>query len=463
MSTFKEEICTEVEDYKESESLASVTIVRSNTVKLDSGKGKIVKYKVDVKVRDSKDFYAELSRDEAEKLFGLYTYYGGNVTARNVTNEFPRFTLSEVKKIFRAFKLTKDSAWFPPHMGEELTEEQLSEYRMSLKERAAFKYADARQKRDFKNVINKMASEINELKNSREYFNSLMENFVNNPNIEFERKPIPIIKNDNSKTLILFLADMHIGAKVESGSMYENNYDMEAVQERIITIISYLYSLGRFYKIVVVNVGDALDGMDNQTARRDHFMPQNMDNKEQVYGYISAIRYLFQEMINLKLAESYSFLSVPCGNHGGITEWTASNLVAAQLKLEYPDIEVYVSDSFFLRYDVDEYTYFICHGKDDKFMKKGLPMNLDPKNEVLLTQYIASQPNLKKNVNIVSGDLHNEAMGRGKAFKYWKVGSFFGSSDYCMLGYGNTPAHVNYHIIEDNILLNGTIELQNND
>lgn len=347
MSTFKEEICTEVEDYKESESLASVTIVRSNTVKLDSGKGKIVKYKVDVKVRDSRDFYAELSRDEAEKLFGLYTYYGGNVTARNVTNEFPRFTLSEVKKIFRAFKLTKDSAWFPPHMGEELTEEQLSEYRMSLKERAAFKYADARQERDFKNVINKMASEINELKNSREYFNSLMENFVNNPNIEFERKPIPIIKNDNSKTLILFLADMHIGAKVESGSMYENNYDMEAVQERIITIISYLYSLGRFYKIVVVNVGDALDGMDNQTARRDHFMPQNMDNKEQVYGYISAIRYLFQEMINLKLAESYSFLSVPCGNHGGITEWTASNLVAAQLKLEYPDIEVYVSDSFF--------------------------------------------------------------------------------------------------------------------
>ena len=42
MSTFNEEICVETEDFKESEDLASVTIVRSNTVKLDSGIGKIV-------------------------------------------------------------------------------------------------------------------------------------------------------------------------------------------------------------------------------------------------------------------------------------------------------------------------------------------------------------------------------------------------------------------------------------
>ena len=79
MSKFNEEICVEKEDFKESENLASVTIIRSNTIKLDSGKGKIVKYRVDVKVRDSKDFNVELSRDDAERIFGLYTYYGGNI------------------------------------------------------------------------------------------------------------------------------------------------------------------------------------------------------------------------------------------------------------------------------------------------------------------------------------------------------------------------------------------------
>lgn len=461
-SCFKEESVLE-EDFKESDELSGVTIMRSSSKFLpnDPDKGIIVEYVVNVKVRDSRDFVARLSREDVETIFGLYTYYGGNITARNVANEFPRFTLSDIKKIFRAFKLTKDSAWFPPHLAEELNEEELAQYRMNIKERAAFKYADSRQERDFKNVINKMATEINELRNTREYFNSLMKDFYENPEIEFRSKDIPKARDVSVQTLILFLSDMHIGAKVESGSMYENNYDMEEVIDRIYTIVSYLSDLGTFDTIVVVNVGDALDGMDNQTSRRDHFIPQNMDNKEQIKGYITAVRLLFKEMMKHEIADTYSFMSVPCGNHGGTAEWAASNILAAQLKIEYPDIEVEVSDSFFLRYDIGEFTYFICHGKDDKFMSKGLPLNLDPKNEVLLTQYVNSQPNLNKNINIVSGDLHNESVSRGKVFKYWKVGSFFGSSDYCMFGFGNTPPHVNYHIIQGgDTLLSGTIELK---
>lgn len=459
MSTFNEEICVETEDFKESEDLASVTIVRSNTVKLDSGVGKIVKYKVNVKVRDSQDFNTELSRDDAEKIYGLYTYYGGNITARNVANEFPRFTLSEIKKIFRAFKLTKDSAWFPPHMLEEMNEEQLSNYRMSLKERAAFKYADARQERDFKNSLNKMASEINSLRDYRDFFESALRDIAENP-IKFNRPPLKITKADNKKTLILFLADMHIGAKVEYGSLYPNNYDLNEVYNRLDTILQYLSKLGRFYKIVIVNGGDCIDGIDNQTARRDHYMPQSMGNKEQINNFAYAITYFFQKLMELDLAENYSYQSVVNGNHDGDTGWITSKYVSTLLKMQYPNIETNVADSFFLRYDVDDFSYIVSHGKDSKHMKKGLPMVMDPKTEVFLTQYINSQHDLKKYINVVSGDLHNESMTRGKLFKYWKVGSFFGSSDYCMYNFGDTAPHVNYHIVEGSVLLNGTIELR---
>ena len=459
MSNFNEEICVEKEDFKESENLASVTIIRSNTIKLDSGKGKIVKYRVDVKVRDSKDFNVELSRDDAERIFGLYTYYGGNITARNVANEFPRFTLSEIKKIFRAFKLTKDSAWFPPHMLEEMNEEQLDNYRMSLKERAAFKYADSRQERDLKNSLNKMASEINSLKDYRDFFESMTRELMENP-IKFNRPPLKITKADNKKTLMLFLADMHIGAKVEYGSLYQNPYDLNEIYNRLDTIVQYLSNLGRFYKIVVVNGGDAIDGIDNQTARRDHYMPQSMGNKEQINNFAYAIIYLFQKLIELDLAENYSFQSVVNGNHDGDTGWITSKYVATVLKVQYPNIETNVADSFFLRYDVDDFSYIICHGKDSKYMKKGMPMVMDSKTEVFLTQYINSQNDLRKYINVVSGDLHNESMTRGKLFKYWKVGSFFGSSDYCMYNFGDTAPHVNYHIIEGSVLLNGTIELR---
>ena len=362
MSTFNEEICVETEDFKESEDLASVTIVRSNTVKLDSGIGKVVKYKVNVKVRDSKDFNVELSRDDAERIFGLYTYYGGNITARNVANEFPRFTLSEIKKIFRAFKLTKDSPWFPPHMLEEMTKEQLDDYKMSLKERAAFKYADSRQERDFKNSLNKMASKIAALENNKEFMESLVKEALSTP-IKFDRPPIKITKADNKKTLLLFLADMHIGAKVEYGSLYQNPYDLNEIYNRLDTIVQYLSSLGRFYKIVVVNGGDAIDGIDNQTARRDHYMPQLMGNKEQINNFAYAITYLFQKLIELDLAENYSYQSVVNGNHDGDPGWITSKYVATVLKIQYPNIETDVADSFFLRYDVDDFSYIICHGR----------------------------------------------------------------------------------------------------
>lgn len=92
-------------------------------------------------------------------------------------------------------------------------------------------------------------------------------------------------------------------------------------------------------------------------------------------------------------------------------------------------------------------------------MKAGLPIDLNPSIEVKLTQYVDSLPDLKKHVSIISGDLHNESMNRGKRFKYYKVGSMFGSSEYCMYGWGNTPPHINYQVFDSrDITLNGTIE-----
>ena len=344
-------------------------------------------------------------------------------------------------------------------MLEEMNEEQLDNYRMSLKERAAFKYADSRQERDFKNSLNKMASKIAALENNKEFMESLVKEALSTP-IKFDRPPIKITKADNKKTLMLFLADMHIGAKVEYGSLYQNPYDLNEIYNRLDTIVQYLSNLGRFYKIVVVNGGDAIDGIDNQTARRDHYMPQSMGNKEQINNFAYAIIYLFQKLIELDLAENYSFQSVVNGNHDGDTGWITSKYVATVLKVQYPNIETNVADSFFLRYDVDDFSYIICHGKDSKYMKKGMPMVMDSKTEVFLTQYINSQNDLRKYINVVSGDLHNESMTRGKLFKYWKVGSFFGSSDYCMYNFGDTAPHVNYHIVEGSVLLNGTIELR---
>lgn len=446
-----EKVIEENTEPDEFDGTTHVTYIRSLST------NKITGYEVQVKVRDKADFITTLSRSDAELIFGLYTYYGGNITARNVANEFPRYTLPEVKKIFRAFKLTKDSAWFPPHICEEYTEEEKAQYRMNLKERAAFKYADSRQERDFKNTINKMASEINRLKNFNGQFEEILTKFTGKNSTIIKHFPKVI---SDGKTIMIFLADMHIGAKVNDQALFDNHYDMSVVYSRMDQIIAYFSKFSPCKRIVVVNVGDALDGMDNQTARRDHFIPQNMNNFEQLNNYVGAIKYLFDNMIANGMASEYSYISVPCGNHDGAFGYAAAQLAAATLKLNYPQIETYVESKFYVRYDVGEYSYLICHGKDEQFMRNGFKINLDDNTELKINQYIDSLDGLKPNVNVVSGDLHNEAMSRGKKFKYWKVGSFFGSSEYCMYGWGNTPAHVNYHIISDDILMNGTVELK---
>lgn len=454
---YSEEI-TELEDFKESDELASVTIIRSTNKFLENepDKGIIIGYKICCKVRDSKDFITTLSREDAEQVFGLYTYYGGNVTARNVANEFPKYTLSEVKKIFRAFKLTKDSAWFPPHLLEEMTEEELAQYRLNLKERAAFKYADSRREYDYNQQIKSLTARINQYE-SFERFLIRLDNKVYPKPTQKEALQIAVCHD----TVILYMSDMHIGAKVESDSIFKNEYNIEEVYKRIDIIVDELKKLGGIQKLVIANLGDSIDGFDETTSRRSHTMPQNMGNMEQASKFVDSMMYLFQRLNEEQVAVRYSYVAVKCGNHPGTVEWVLNQLIASKLRETYGDIETKVGETMFVDYNIHDNLFLMCHGRDEKHMKSHYPLNLDNKTENLLTDYLYHNYKLSPTtkIHIVSGDLHNESMNRGKFFKYWKVGSFFGSSDYCMVNYGNTLPHVNYHIINNNNVLFGTIEL----
>ena len=448
MSTFKEEICTEIEDYKESEALASVTIVRSNTVKLDSGKGKIVKYKVDVKVRDSKDFYTELSRDEAEKLFGLYTYYGGNITARNVANEFPRFTLSEVKKIFRAFKLTKDSAWFPPHMGEELTEEQLSEYRMSLKERSAFKYADARQERDFNKLLRNLSFKIKESEDRKKLIQEL-----NLLDYTFPVKPISTRKN--SRDLILYLSDLHVGAYNETNG-YEKlvSYNEEDIQNRFDIILDKI-SKSKYTNIIVCNLGDSLDSYKKETTRGGHELPSTTSDKEKSVLFLKLMIRFFSSL--KQLSENIYYYCVGESNHDGDWGWLNNLLLAS--KLEKIGVKSYISDKPIDKFELNGNIFLYLHGKNNYDQIKGFPLTLNDKTESWFNSYfINNNITAEKNIYVVKGDLHQHAVTVGKTFNYVSAASLYGCSNWIVSNFGKTPWGMTYmEISEDGEVLTGLI------
>ena len=223
--------------------------------------GKILGYNIVVYIRDNQPFKTYLTREDAETIFGLYTYYGGNITARNVANEFPKYTLPEIKKIFRAFSLTKDSSWAPPHLLRELSVEELSQYRMNLKERAAFKYADSVQEKDFKNTINKLAAKIKQLEDRNEFFKNIA---ISDQTFE---QPKAFEINESEITGILFLSDIHVGAvNTTNGYLPLNDYNEQEINNRLDKVLERIVNRG-WKNIIVINLGDSVDSYKGATAK----------------------------------------------------------------------------------------------------------------------------------------------------------------------------------------------------
>ena len=422
---------------------ATITINRDSDNLVES-------YYVEVAVRDSKPFTAKLSREETETLFGLYTYYGGNITARNVANEFPRFTLPEVKKLFRAFKLTKDSAWFPPHLLEELSTEELSIYRMNIKERAAFKYADSRKERDYDKKLKDLVSEINKLKNRNQVLADLQLE-------RFDRKLVlpHLNKKGNEQSLIIWLSDMHVGAYNSSeGYIQLPEYNKQDINDRLSKIIATL-SGNKYSRIFVVNLGDSLDNYNKETARGGHILPTVMTNKEQAHTYIEVMMSFFNSLKEEFDSEIY-YYCIGDSNHGSDWEWAVNNILAE--KLTAININCYISNNKIDQFEVDGNVFLYLHGDDSGDMKSGFPAVLNPKTENWFNSYIIENKIVAdKDIYVVKGHSHVYAVNMAKSFIYMSAASLYGASNWMTANFGKTPWGVNFSEVKNGTVITGLI------
>lgn len=411
---------------------------------------KIKNYTVKYPTKNGKSFITILSREDSEVIFGLYTYYGGNITARNVANEFPKYTLSEIKKIFRCFSLTKDSIWAPPHLVEELSSEQLAQYRMQLKERAAFKYADAKQERDFKNSLNKMASKIIQLENKQSVLQELSSSNINIPN--FQIPPKSVLK---SHTFILYLSDLHIGGYNEKYGYVElETYDEEEIKRRLYKVFEYL-STKSYDNIIVVNLGDSVDSYNKQTTRGGHELPGILSNKEQSQLYLNVMLWFFKGL--QQYCSSIQYYCIGESNHDG--DWGWINNVALSAQLNNINIQTYISNKPIDKFDVNEVSIVYLHGKDISNQFKGFPLVLNEKTENWFNSYfIDSKLTWKSRICVVKGDLHQPAFTNCSTFDYISCPSLYGSSQYIVANFGKTKWGIMYMEIDsNNNILNGLI------
>ena len=431
----------------ETDDIAETSITRNE-------EGKITSYNYKIFRKNKSPLLGNLSREEMNLIYRLYSYYGDSLTQRTISRHFVELSLIDFKRILRAFNITKACSPFAPHMYEEYTEKELREIQLREKENSFLRKAEEDQIKNNEKLLKKYAQENIDLKDKLKKAQF---------SIELDKvTPYTIeVQNNSDRTINLYLADMHIGAAVCSGALYKDNvnYGKDEVIRRLKCIIKSLTEIGPFGKINLVLVGDNIDccGIYGRTARLDHEMPENMDPREQANTFLSVMRWFISSLVTTFKCE-FEIFSVPCGNHAGNFEYICNKALMSAVNVEFPNIKTTLWEDFYGVFEVNGLRFICTHGKDLAFMKKPMPLNMNDKTQIMLYEWLDSQHIYGDNIHFIKGDLHSNALSSCKKLSYRNVLSLFGASDYSDYNYSKNSYGLSYDIISGFNLMRGTIE-----
>lgn len=448
------ELCNKVnfankdEVLKEFPSPDSKEIVRDNN-------GIIVGYRFNIKRKVGGPLVGTLSRDEMDRLCSLFSRYGADLTLAQTALDFPQYSLDDISRIKRLFLIFKYSCPFAPHEVDEHTEEELHDLAIERKKNNLTRTLEKDQLRDAQKINLKLAKEVEELKNWQNNLKDIKVDVSGLPTINYEKSHL---RQDTS--FMLNLSDLHIGAKLSSDSLYNNDWNEKELTRRLkelILRIAYIQDVYHSNTCYLNLLGDMLDGMDNMTARRDHIMPQNMDNKEQFNVFLKTMIWFINNLYTM--FNKVVVNSVPNGNHTGAPEYFAIVALKYAIDSKFKNVVMEIPDKFFTKVNVGDHLFLLTHGKDSNFMKKPLPLHLTNDSKVWLDNYLIREEIVNKyapgHIHILKGDLHTAGFDDTLQYDYRNCLSLFGDSDYSQMNYPSNGYGVSYSIIIGDSILNG--------
>lgn len=421
----------------------------------DKDSEKILRYEFKIYKRDRDPFVGSLSREEMEFLMHNYTNKGARLTQKEVAREFPQYTFSQVKDIIRAFNITKADLPLAYHEREELDEEEQYQKILRIRENALTKRIETNEVRELNNSYNKVAYENYKLKKELEDLSTI------SASIKVDN--LPALERNTSeqyKDVCVWVSDMHVGAWInEEESLYGYAYNEEVIRQRLFKIVRALASIDNIRHLIICNLGDSLDGLDQQTTRRDHILPQNMSNNQQLETFVQCMTEFFYSLRHYIKCESIKYYCVGDSNHDGAFGRAANRIL--QLQISQMGIESKIHDKFMDWFNVGDLSVILCHGKDSKDMKKPLPIVINPQTEVKINQFINTYKVDGKKILFVKGDTHTSATTYGSNFIYKSVGAFIGATKWSSANFGNTIPVCDYSIIDSDCnILDGQIDLR---
>lgn len=262
------------------------------------------------------------------------------------------------------------------------------------------------------------------------------------------------INEEKSEDVAVFcyIADDHAGIDFKE-SLFNSPYTGEIYKERLLKVADNIISFNQASHIFIVNLGDELDGFNAQTTRGGHSL-DSLPNRDQFNIYTSARKEFYDKVIQNSNGARVTIININNSNHSGNDySYIVNKSLEFYLSATYKNITFINQEKFIDHYSFGDHTFLMTHGKDQKYMKSPMPLNLDVKTDLWLLDY---QKNVKsKFYSTIKGDLHNYSVNMGKSGRYVNVPSICGGSSWIEHNFGSSHSGALLEIVskyEKNII-----------
>lgn len=278
---------------------------RARTWEERSPENLIVGYGFEIKRRDDLPLVGILSRSEMEKIHSTYPF----ATVNQLCSDFPAYDTSEMKRILRAFNITKDRK-FPKHIIEEHSEEDVARFGLKAKEKASYKKLDLDKAGFFEKELRKSQQQVYDLRQERELIdkiaNAVLERYVE----EGRLKPAPPLAAFRPAPRTLLQAppigiygDTHFGKFFETQRLMGKGRgtSKEILTQRLQQIaaesVDYIRRTGS-PDFFLFNMGDILESMLPDGMHPQHALEMEFHGEEQLLAALEAHEDMFQHIVD---------------------------------------------------------------------------------------------------------------------------------------------------------------------
>ena len=295
-------------------------------------------------------------------------------------------------------------------------------------------------------VKNKLFREPNQFNIEDIDFKSLLGNI----------EPIKINKVNVGQKNALFdrlvFTDTHIGMDVsDTGyALYDLKWDKEELFRRLDIMVQHTIEHQKSKTLIINDLGDFLDGYNNQTTRGGHRLPQNMSTND---AFDCALEFKIKLVKSLApYFDKIKFINICNDNHAGHFGYITNSAFKLYIETALKNIEVVNQRKFLDYYIIENRCFVLTHGKDTHNMKFGFKPKADPATINKVMGYFNQIGILNKGyfeIEFGKGDSHLAILDDASSdiFGYYSYPAFSPSSNWVQLNFNKGRSgfiHFNY-------------------